>query len=202
MRARSYHHGDLRSALLAGAQETLREKGADALSLRELARDLGVSHAAPSRHFKDKQALLDALALGGFEQLTAELVAAERMAADSGAGTFRERLTALARASVDFALREPELLTVMFRRKHDPGSAALDEVHAAWDRLSAPVFAVIAAGQLSGDVYEGDAERIAMSVFIAVHGVASLSASGVLRHDEAPFALDDAIEHLVRGLKP
>lgn len=202
MRARSYHHGDLRSALLAGAQETLREKGADALSLRELARDLGVSHAAPSRHFKDKQALLDALALGGFEQLTAELVAAERMAADSGAGTFRERLTALARASVDFALREPELLTVMFRRKHDPGSAALDEVHAAWDRLSAPVFAVIAAGQLSGDVYEGDAERIAMSVFIAVHGVASLSAGGVLRHDEAPFALDDAIEHLVRGLKP
>lgn len=197
MRARSYHHGDLRSALLAGAQETLREKGAGALSLRELARDLGVSHAAPSRHFKDKQALLDALALGGFEQLTAELVAA-----DPGTGKFRERLTALTRASVDFALREPELLTVMFSRKHDPESAALDEVHAAWDRLSAPVFAVIAAGQRSGDVYEGDVERIAMSVFIAVHGVASLSASGVLRHDEAPFALDDAIEHLVRGLKP
>ena len=57
--ARRYHHGDLRSALLRSAECALREKGAAALSLRELARDLGVSHAAPGRHFKDKQALLD-----------------------------------------------------------------------------------------------------------------------------------------------
>ena len=64
---RPYHHGDLRSALLAAAERTLRDKGTSAsLSLRELARDIGVSHAAPGRHFKDKQALLNALALVGY----------------------------------------------------------------------------------------------------------------------------------------
>ncbi|MGW3141017.1 TetR/AcrR family transcriptional regulator, partial [Streptomyces sp. NPDC001139] len=68
-RTRRYHHGDLRAALLARAEQTLRERGPGDLSLRELARDLGVSHAAPSRHFKDKQTLLDALAQTGFERL-------------------------------------------------------------------------------------------------------------------------------------
>lgn len=66
---RPYHHGDLRSALLAAAERTLRDKGTASLSLRELARDLGVSHAAPGRHFKDKQALLNALALVGYDRM-------------------------------------------------------------------------------------------------------------------------------------
>jgi AcrR family transcriptional regulator len=230
MRARSYHHGDLRAALLARAEETLREKGAEALSLRELARDLGVSHAAPSRHFKDRRALLDALALTGFDQLTGLLATA----APAG-GTFRERLSAQAQACVDFAVRESAMMGVMFSRKlearesdiearaasatasataspaaADPGSpaetaiesAAYDAVHAAWMRLSAPVFAVIADGQRSGDVHEGDVERIAMSVFIVVHGVSSLAAVGILTGDEVWSALDDALDHLVRGLKP
>ena len=56
--SRPYHHGDLRAALLAAAERTLRDKGVGSLSLRELAREVGVSHAAPGRHFKDKQALL------------------------------------------------------------------------------------------------------------------------------------------------
>ena len=195
MRDRSYHHGDLRAALLARAGQTLQEKGADALSLRELARDLGVSHAAPSRHFKDRRALLDALALNGFDQLTEVLVAAA-----PSEGTFRDRLAALTRAGVGFAVAEPELMIMMFSRKHD--SDAAEEVQAAWLRLAAPVFAVIEGGQRSGDVHEGDLERIAVSVFIVVHGVASLTAAGVLSDDETPHALDDAIEHLIRGLKP
>src|ERR1700722_3923891 len=181
MRDRSYHHGDLRAALLARAGETVRERGADALSLRELARDLDVSHAAPSRHFKDRQALLDALALNGFEQLTEVLVTAA-----PEDGTFPERLAALARASVEFAVREAELMAVMFSRKHDS-----EEMRAAWLRLAAPVFAVIEDGQRSGEVYEGDVERIATSVFIVVHGVASLTGAGVLTQDDNPHALDD-----------
>ena len=58
-----YHHGDLRAALIARATEVIATGGVDALSLRELARDIGVSHGAPGRHFPDKQALLDAVAL-------------------------------------------------------------------------------------------------------------------------------------------
>ena len=68
---RPYHHGNLRAALLAQAERTLADGGD--LSLRELARQIGVSHAAPRRHFAGKQALLDALAEDGFERLGAEL---------------------------------------------------------------------------------------------------------------------------------
>lgn len=200
MRDRSYHHGDLRAALLARAEETLREKGAEALSLRELARDLGVSHAAPSRHFRDRRALLDAVALNGFEQLTGLLTAADPGPAQ---GTFPERLTAQARVCVDFALRETELMGVMFSRKYDtPDSEPCDEIHAAWMRLGAPVFSVIADGQVSGDVRAGDVQRLALSVFIAVHGVTSMTAIGLLRGDEVESALEDEISILVQGLKP
>src|ERR1700747_3401130 len=80
---RPYHHGNLRSELLAEAERTVREQGVDKLSLRELARATGVSHAAPRRHFPDRQALLDALAESGFERLELELTAALE-AADPG----------------------------------------------------------------------------------------------------------------------
>ena len=94
--ARSYHHGNLRAALLERAEAVLAEGGE--LSLRELARQVGVSHAAPRRHFPDKQALLDALAMDGFERLGAELSAA-LAAADAGlrgpAARVRDDLRAL-----------------------------------------------------------------------------------------------------------
>src|SRR5215210_7221004 len=72
--ARPYHHGNLRPALLAAAERTLAR--GEELSLRELAREIGVSHAAPRRHFAGKQALLDALAQDGFERLGSEMAAA------------------------------------------------------------------------------------------------------------------------------
>jgi AcrR family transcriptional regulator len=192
---RTYHHGDLRAALLEQAEQTLRARGEAALSLRELARDLGVSHAAPSRHFKDRRALLDALALAGFERMTARLTEADRPGA-----AFGERLTVLAHATVDFAVREPEMMALMFSRKQD--SDALEEMHKAWMRLGAPVFATIADGQRTGDVHEGDLERIAVSAFACVHGVGGLATAGMLSPEETTRALDDALGHLIKGLKP
>src|SRR3954471_23808284 len=116
---RPYHHGDLRAALLAAAERTLRDRGAVALSLRELARETGVSHAAPGRHFKDKQALLDALALAGYERLAQTLEAAD----DPGL-PLEPRLTALAKAYLGFAVENAALLELMFARKHDPEASA------------------------------------------------------------------------------
>src|SRR3954463_863897 len=92
--ARRYHHGNLRSELLGAAERTLRERGAAELSLRELAREVGVSHAAPRRHFRDKQALLDALAENGFERLGREL---DEAIGAAGPG-FSSRLAAFAQA--------------------------------------------------------------------------------------------------------
>src|SRR3954451_23122276 len=111
---RPYHHGNLRAELLERAVEVVSERGVDALSLRELARDVGVSHAAPRRHFADRQALLDAVAQSGFDRLGAEL----RAAADGAGEDFTARLQATALAYVRFATEDAALLELMFAGKH------------------------------------------------------------------------------------
>ncbi|MGW1378975.1 TetR/AcrR family transcriptional regulator [Streptomyces sp. NPDC002446] len=193
MQTRRYHHGDLRAALLARAEQTLREKGPGALSLRELARDLGVSHAAPSRHFKDKQALLDALALAGFDRLDAVLTASQEAAGER----FADRLGALARAYVDFATGNAALLDLMYTVKHEP--EASEALIAAGQRLAVMAVELAADGQRSGDVREGSAERIAMPVFSTLHGFASFASSGVLSADDVESGLGDVIAFMVRG---
>jgi AcrR family transcriptional regulator len=190
-----YHHGDLRAALLDSAATALRTRGVDALSLRELARDIGVSHAAPRRHFKDKQALLNALALRGFERLTAELDAAA-----STDGPFRRRLAAMARAYVHFAVHDAELLELMFVRKHAPDASA--ELVAAGYQLGESMLAVIVDGQRTGDVHAGDTEGIGLAVFAGLHGFASLTASGILAAVDTDAALGRLLDELLQGVAP
>src|SRR3954467_5550614 len=91
-RPRPYHHGNLREELLREGERALESGGAAGLSLREVARAIGVSHAAPRRHFADKQALLDALAEAGFARLGADL---DRVVDEAGPGS-GEQLAALA----------------------------------------------------------------------------------------------------------
>src|ERR1700737_3232418 len=98
MATRPYHHGNLRTALLEQAERTVRDGGVQELSLRQLARAVGVSHGAPRRHFADRQALLDALAEAGFARLGAEL----RTAVDSAGEDFQARLRATAAAYARF----------------------------------------------------------------------------------------------------
>src|SRR6516162_6457383 len=89
---RSYHHGDLRQALIRSALEILSETGVGGLTLRAAARRARVSAMAPYRHFADKEALLAAVAEYGFRELAARLTAATAMAAPSGVGRARCRL--------------------------------------------------------------------------------------------------------------
>ncbi|WP_055495139.1 TetR/AcrR family transcriptional regulator [Streptomyces sp. TP-A0356] len=193
---RRYHHGDLRASLLARAEETLREKGPAALSLRELARDLGVSHAAPSRHFKDKQALLDALALTGFDRL-AETIAASQ----EGAGeTFAERLAAVARAYVGFATANPELLDLMYAIKHNP--EASEDLVAASQRWTNQTVGLISEGQRRGEVREGPVERVGVPAFATLHGYADLMASGSLPPEVTDQGLDELVAYILRGCAP
>src|SRR3954466_15383425 len=111
---RPYHHGNLREELLREGERALESGGAAGLSLREVARAVGVSHAAPRRHFADRQALLDALAQDGFERLARDLDDAV-----AGAGpSFEARLAAGAAAYVTFATRHGALLELMFAGKH------------------------------------------------------------------------------------
>jgi len=107
---RSYHHGNLRAELLDTAIEQLREVGADDLSLRALARAVGVSQTAPYRHFADKGELLAAMATRGYRNLLAALKQAEATGGDSPA----QQLIALAHAYVDYAANNPQLFKLMF----------------------------------------------------------------------------------------
>src|SRR3954469_25945995 len=142
--ARPYHHGNLREALLRAGERALETGGAPSLSLRELAREVGVSHAAPRRHFADKQALLDALALSGFEQLGAALAEAIAQAGPD----FDARLRGLAHAYVGYATRHAALLELMFASKHQAGAAP--ELAAAADVAFAPALSAVADGQAAG----------------------------------------------------
>src|SRR3954468_21036415 len=119
--ARPYHHGSLRAALLSCAERTLSEEGAGELSLRELARRVGVSHAAPRRHFADKQALLDALAGDGFQRLGAGRSASRAAAAPGVSG----RMRAFGETYVRFATRHGALLELMYAGKHRPGAESV-----------------------------------------------------------------------------
>ena len=193
--ARAYHHGNLRSALLERAERTVRERGVQALSLRELARDAGVSHGAPRRHFPDRRALLQALAVTGFERLGSELEQAVT-AAGSDADA---RLHALAQAYVAFATRDAALLELMFATKHRDGA---ERVLTEADRSLAIALAVVASAQLHGELVAGDAQQITRFVFATVHGLATMANGGMLGDADVDAVVADTVQRLLAGLRP
>lgn len=192
---RPYHHGSLREALLRAGESALESGGVPNLSLRELSRELGVSHTSPRRHFADKQALLDALALQGYERLGAAL---GRAAKDEGA--FDVRLTKLGRAYVSFALRHPALLALMSEAKHRPDAPR--ELLEASEKALAHTLAVFAAGQAKSAVVPGDPLRLALVVFAALQGLVALSTNGKFKGESLDDLIGEIIERLILGLRP
>ena len=190
-----YHHGNLRAALLERAARTVDAGGVQALSLRELAREAGVSHAAPRRHFPDRQALLDALAQDGFERLGGELTRAIE-----GAGpAFGPRLHALAQAYVGFATRHSALLELMYAGKERPGA---DAVRQAADLTFAIALGAIADAQAAGELPPGDPGRVGIGAFATLQGLATMANGGMI--DAAPVGevVTDVVDQLLAGLRP
>jgi AcrR family transcriptional regulator len=192
MADRPYHHGNLREALLAEAERTVRERGVQELSLRELARDIGVSHGAPRRHFPDRQALLEALAESGFARLGAEL----RAAVDGAGEDFEERLRAIAAAYVRFATRDAALLELMFANKHREPAGAL---HEAAERSFAVMLDLIEQGQQEGALERGEPERVGLVLFATIQGIAALVTGGIVEADGVEGLVADAIASFLRG---
>lgn len=110
-----YHHGDLKRTLLDTAMEMLDAEGAESIGLREVARRVGVSAAAPYRHFRSRQALLEAVATEGFRRFSAMMDAKEADFPEA------ERFPAMAEAYVRFAVVQPALFRLMFSRQIDKG---------------------------------------------------------------------------------
>jgi AcrR family transcriptional regulator len=169
---RPYHHGDLRRTLLAAAVEAIAESGPTALSLRDLARRAGVSHAAPAHHFGDKAGLLTALAAQGYDLLADALDAA------------RERTGSLLEigvAYVRFAVDHRAHFDVMFRP--DLYHADDAELTAAAGRAGAALAAGVATLP-SGSAPAGrEAFLAGLSAWSIVHGFATLWLSGALPPD-------------------
>jgi AcrR family transcriptional regulator len=192
MTERPYHHGNLRTALLAQAEREVREHGVQDLSLRELAREVGVSHGAPRRHFPDRQALLDALAEAGFARLGAEL----RAAIDGAGEDFQARLQATAAAYVRFATRDAALLELMFAGKHREPAGTL---HDAANRAFSVMFELIQQGQADGVLEPGEPERVGLVLFATIQGIAALVTGGMVHAEQLDELVADAIAHFLRG---
>ncbi|MFD0899584.1 TetR/AcrR family transcriptional regulator [Actinomadura sediminis] len=192
---RPYHHGNLRAALLDAAGRSLRERGADRLSLRDLAREVGVSHAAPRRHFPDRQALLDALAEDGF----ADLDAALRTALADADEDYPSRVRAAMTAYVRFATENAALLELMYAGKHRPGATRIAEAaRAPFELLSG----LIDQGQEEGALQAGDPERIGIVLLATLQGLASLINGGLVRPELLDGLVETTVEQFVRGARP
>jgi AcrR family transcriptional regulator len=162
----TYHHGDLRAALVRAAIELLEECGETELSLRAVARRAGVSSAAPYRHYADREALVSAVAAVGYEEL------AERLAAAHPSPSTPEQLASVAIAYVQFALERPALFRIMFTEPCDRDN---DERVAATAAVSQYVRSIV-----ERTFPQADAEPLATAVWGLVHGLAFLHLDGKL----------------------
>lgn len=170
-RPERYHHGNLRQALLAAAEELLVEGGIEALSWREIARRAGVSPGAPYHHFADKAALLTALAQQHLAALDRRFEAVRAAHDDPG-----EQLRALGMVYVGYALDHPAAFRLMFRP--EMGSPFGGEP------IATPVFGillqVVRACRAGTSNEPSDTERVAFAAWGLVHGLASLLLDGPL----------------------
>lgn len=187
MSDRPFHHGNLRTALLDEAIVVIRQSGVDGLSLRDLARRVGVSHGAPRSHFVDRQALLDALAEAGFHRLTNDV-----RRAVAGQHDVRERFLRVARAYVDFAIDDAALMDLMFQ----PGAGGRPEAvsSAARDLFDALDSAM---GPRDGRTDEGARDTFKMLFAASMQGIAALVAAHRIARADGDRLVGDAMEMML-----
>ena len=175
-----YHHPDLRTALLDAAAKMIKTAGLSAFSLRGLAKEAGVSHAAPYRHFKNKEEILANLILEGHRRLQICLLQARDAHPDSPP----DQLIALARSYLAFARANPEYLHIMFSRAGMEAAMALEaklnvdhEDYDTFGVLESTVKACQAGGWMDARM---DSGTLSFYSWATVHGLASLANEGLI----------------------
>lgn len=166
---REYHHGNLRTAVLKAAWLLVKKRGLRELTLREVARKVGVTHAAPYHHFKNLDALLDAMTEEAFVELEAAMAKAS-----ATVGTPDERMCALGRAYIDFARARPERIELMFRR------GERTTIEGPGDRAFSHLVEAVIASQAAGLAPAGDPMQLTLAAWSIVHGFAMLWVEGPL----------------------
>jgi AcrR family transcriptional regulator len=199
----AYHHGDLRRALLDAARATLREQGPEALSLREVARRAGVSHAAPYHHFSAREALLGAVAAEAYAEMDRAMAEAQAAAPEAPTA----QLVAVGMGYLLFALREPAAFRLMTRPEYAAPPAGSEVAgEGPYGRLQRALQRLTGRPATETDLH---------LCWAAVHGLALLALDGAL--GPAPAAAPAAaaasraglaaharqvIERLAAGLVP
>lgn len=169
-----YHHGDLRRALLDAARRLVERGGPNGVGVRALAREAGVSPAAPYHHFADREAILAALAAEGFGELVRAMRRGTRRLADAGS---LNKLQAVGIAYVRFAARNPQLFRLMFggqlgdRSKYADLQQSADEAFDVMRRLLGPTHETASSGRPT---------PTALAAWSTVHGLATLLIDGRL----------------------
>jgi AcrR family transcriptional regulator len=192
-----YHHGDLRQALLAAALRTIQKHGVQALTLRAVGKDLGVSQTALYRHFADKSALLAAVAREGFRLLRLALVAGRESA--EGLDGFQ----AMGEAYVRFAVENPSHYRVMFG-----ADLALAEPDPELEAEGAASFQVLVDALIELEraalIRPDPAQELARYVWAIVHGIAMLAIDGRLARQNAGVdsVVRFSLERLRTGILP
>ncbi|HEX6971096.1 MAG TPA: TetR/AcrR family transcriptional regulator, partial [Limnochordia bacterium] len=181
-RERPYHHGDLRRALLDAAVTTIAEEGLAAISLRRLARRVGVSHAAPAHHFGDKAGLLTAIAADGYRRLAETL----RDVYDQTGSVLEVGV-----AYVRFALENRPYFEVMFR----PELYRADDAELSAARRAAAAMLYGPVGRLGEGDVDVDALHAGVAAWSLAHGLATLWINGAL-----PPQLGDDPERVARAV--
>jgi len=172
-RASAYHHGDLRSALIAQAKKIVEREGPDKVSLRSVAKAAGVSQAAPYHHFKDKSALLSAVAADGFRAFTRAMIDRAEAAKEP-----QERLQLLGVGYVEFAVQHPQLFRLMQGPAFQERSCESDLAEAR-EQSAAPL--VDAVGACIPGANETQVAKACAGAWSMVHGMAVLCNDGRLR---------------------
>ncbi len=191
----AYHHGNLREEILRVSLDILQADGVEAITMREIAQRIGVSHSAAYRHFKGKDALLAAIAQHGYEQLTAHLRAVYD-AVDVEAG---ERFRQMGVAYITYAVRNPEVYRLMY------GSNAIDRrstpsLRAAARALAREVLQMIQLCQQRGSLKQQSPRQVSHAVWSISHGAAMLVIDGHIHIDDVETFADRMTHHLDVGI--
>lgn len=177
MQEKTYHHGDLKNALINAGIKILAEKGIKGFSLREVARQAGVTHSAPYAHFADKQSLIAAIAMDGHQKIYDRVITIKKKFPDDPLRQFIE----VAWAYVSFGFEEPDHFKITYsasveREREYP--ALVEITSKSFEELRQLVIHCQAAGLIE----EGEPDLVAVSVWGFVHGFVNLIQEGMISH--------------------